>query len=207
MKEIVKIQERSGIPTVNARDLHEYLESRQEFANWIKGRIEKYDFIENADFLTILSKSTGGRPCVEYYLTLTMAKELAMVENNDHGKKIRKYFIMIEEAYRKGNIDKKQLREKSKEVRRFFTDTLKDHGYDKQHYFIQTTKQMRKELGVSGKKDEMSKTDLKKIMAAEMISEINLEQSDAFGYYEVNPICLSGCRAVIEATQIKKQIA
>ena len=48
--------------TVNARELHAFLQSKQEFANWIKNRIEQYGFVENQDFLTILSKSTGGRP-------------------------------------------------------------------------------------------------------------------------------------------------
>ena len=37
--------------TVNARELYVYLESRQEFANWIKNRIEKYGFVENQDFV------------------------------------------------------------------------------------------------------------------------------------------------------------
>ena len=32
----------------------------------------------------------------EYYLTIDMAKELCMVENNDIGRKIRKYFIEVE---------------------------------------------------------------------------------------------------------------
>ena len=31
--------------TVNARDLHSFLESKQDFSTWIKNRIEKYDFI------------------------------------------------------------------------------------------------------------------------------------------------------------------
>lgn len=85
------------IKTVNARELHEGLDSRQEFANWIKNRIEKYGFIEGKDFLTTLSKSTGGRPSTEYHLTINMAKELSMVENNERGKLFRRYFIDCEE--------------------------------------------------------------------------------------------------------------
>ena len=48
MNEIVKVTvEKVGgvsVKTVNARDLHEYLESRSDFSTWIKGRIEKYFF-------------------------------------------------------------------------------------------------------------------------------------------------------------------
>ena len=40
--------------TVNARELHAFLESRQEFANWIKNRIADFGFIDGQDFLKIL---------------------------------------------------------------------------------------------------------------------------------------------------------
>lgn len=36
---------------VNARELHGFLASKRQFANWIKSRINKYDFIENVDYL------------------------------------------------------------------------------------------------------------------------------------------------------------
>jgi phage anti-repressor protein len=85
---------------VDARELHEFLESKQEFTNWIKGRVEKYGFIENEDFTIILSKSTGGRPSTEYALTIDTAKEIAMVENNEQGRIIRKYFIEVEKRVR-----------------------------------------------------------------------------------------------------------
>ena len=90
MNELIKLQSQTidgnTVETVNARELHAFLESRQEFANWIKSRIADFGFIDNQDFLTILSKtSNGGRPSREYYITLDMAKELAMVENNEKG--------------------------------------------------------------------------------------------------------------------------
>lgn len=84
----------------NARDLHEFLESRREFATWIKDRIDEYDFIEGQDFLTILSKS-HGRPKKEYHLTLEMAKELGMIERSSKGKIIRQYFIECERQAKK----------------------------------------------------------------------------------------------------------
>ena len=50
--------------TVNARELHAFLESKQEFSNWIKNRIEDYGFLDGVDFLTNLSK-TQGRPRID----------------------------------------------------------------------------------------------------------------------------------------------
>lgn len=42
------------------------------------------------------SNSTRGRKRNEYYITLDMAKELAMVEKTDIGRQVRKYFIECE---------------------------------------------------------------------------------------------------------------
>lgn len=39
--------------TVNARELHEFLESKQDFSTWIKSRIEKYGFDEGQDFIRV----------------------------------------------------------------------------------------------------------------------------------------------------------
>ena len=52
--QLIKIEPRqiagTTTQTCNARDLWEFVESKQEFANWIKGRIEKYGFIEGEDY-------------------------------------------------------------------------------------------------------------------------------------------------------------
>lgn len=78
---------------VDARILHEFLESKQKFANWITNYIRDFGFIENKDFLIILLKSTGGRPIKNYDLTIDMSKELSMLARNDKGKQARLYFI------------------------------------------------------------------------------------------------------------------
>lgn len=88
---------------VNARDLHAGLGSKQQFADWIKDRIGKYGFNADIDyFINLGNRSDGkaGKPKTEYHLSLDMAKEIAMVENNEQGKKIRKYFIEVEKKAR-----------------------------------------------------------------------------------------------------------
>ena len=88
---------------VNARDLHGFLESGWRFADWIKERIEKYGFIQGEDFEVfqeILKNPQGGRPTTEYLLTLDTATEIAMVENNEKGRQVRRYFIRCEKALR-----------------------------------------------------------------------------------------------------------
>ena len=40
-------QSEKGTRLVNARELHEFLEVSSKFADWVKNRIEKYEFVEN----------------------------------------------------------------------------------------------------------------------------------------------------------------
>ena len=102
LKELIKVEERDGIPTVNARELHSFLEVKKTFADWIRYRIDQYDFFEGEDYISFsqfCEKPQGGRPKTEYFLTLTMAKELAMVENNEKGKQLRHWFIRKQEQF------------------------------------------------------------------------------------------------------------
>lgn len=96
MNELIKIEEKEGLKTVNARNLWNFIESGQDFSHWITNRIEKYGFVENEDFTIVLTKSNGGRPSKEYHVTTDMAKELSMVERNEKGKQARQYFIECE---------------------------------------------------------------------------------------------------------------
>lgn len=97
--ELIKITEQNGKKAVSARELHSFLESKRDFSNWIKDRIEKYGFIENQDF-EVFNKfgenSNGGRPLIEYALSIDCAKEISMVEGNEKGKQARRYFIECE---------------------------------------------------------------------------------------------------------------
>lgn len=112
----------------DARELHSFLGVRKDFSSWIRERIADYGFIENEDFV-LLTKigeqriGRGGHNRKDYHLTLDTAKELAMVERNDKGRQIRRYFIECE----------KQLRQKSSEpkivIPRRFLVTIHPDGY------------------------------------------------------------------------------
>lgn len=94
--QIIKINtDTDGKQTVDARELHEFLESRQQFSNWITNRIEQYGFVQDIDFITI-NNSIYSPPRKEYHVSIDMAKELSMVERNEKGKQARKYFIEME---------------------------------------------------------------------------------------------------------------
>ncbi len=75
------------VNAVNARELHEFLGSKQQFSHWIQGRISQFDFTEGDDYqldkILYNDSSDLTTAKIEYYITLDMAKELSMVERND----------------------------------------------------------------------------------------------------------------------------
>jgi len=87
-----------SVQTVNARELHAFLEVKSEFRNWIKNRINDFGFTQDVDF--IAGNFLPGSERIDYHVTLDMAKELAMVERSAKGKEARQYFIAVEKAYR-----------------------------------------------------------------------------------------------------------
>ncbi len=102
---------------VNAKALHKVLGVGRVFASWFNARVEEYGFINATDYVEsdpfdFRNQSTSidqltpervfnpkrGRPEKDYLITLGMAKELAMVERNEQGRAVRRYFIECEEA-------------------------------------------------------------------------------------------------------------
>ena len=97
--------------SVNARELWRALGSKQEFANWIKDRIA--DFKEGQDFTVdkfINGRNERGRfASKEYYITLDVAKHLAMLERNERGKKIRRILLECEKHIQREKLAKEYV--------------------------------------------------------------------------------------------------
>lgn len=100
---------------MSARTLHSNLNVGRDFSAWITGRIKKYNFSEHTDYETHYESSDpklgdadfskyskqqlsalGVKK--EYFITLTMAKELCTIENNYIGRLARRYFILMEDV-------------------------------------------------------------------------------------------------------------
>ncbi|EBZ1025990.1 antA/AntB antirepressor family protein [Salmonella enterica subsp. enterica serovar Muenchen] len=113
---------RQETSTVSARALHAALGVKRDFTTWIKGRISEYGFKEGIDFDVVENLTSpnlgstnlnqfspkrgktpgkGGRPTIDYMITLRMGKETAMVERTEQGRAVRLYFIKCEEELRK----------------------------------------------------------------------------------------------------------
>ena len=95
--ELIKLtKNEQGIETVNARELHAFLEVKSKFADWFKNRVSEFGFIENSDFVSVSKILESGGRSIEYHISIDMAKEMSMLERNDKGKQARLYFIECE---------------------------------------------------------------------------------------------------------------
>ncbi len=107
MNELIKIIKTDNIDTVNARELHGFLESKQHFTDWMKSRIDDFSFIQGVDFIDHKNMTQYNQiDSVDYFLTVDMAKELSMVERNDKGKEARQYFIKMENIAKQAGFKK-----------------------------------------------------------------------------------------------------
>jgi len=93
---------------IDARLVHQKLKVGRDFSTWIKARIEEFGFEPGKDFFSAIDspnwgnqKGRGGdRRSIQVCLTLDMAKELCMVERNEQGRAMRRYFIEAEKKLR-----------------------------------------------------------------------------------------------------------
>ncbi|EGH5067483.1 phage antirepressor Ant [Campylobacter coli] len=152
------------INSANAREIFQFLNSEQEYSNWIKNRISHYNFIENQDYIIELVY-TKGRPRKEYYVTLDMAKELCMVENNEKGRQARRYFIECEKRLKNLEQEKMQklafhqslgYKSQLKQQKEKYENKIKALQYDLEH---------KKELSFKRKLSKEELLELRKILA------------------------------------------
>lgn len=83
---------------VDGRRLHAFLQVETPYTMWFE-RMCEYGFEEKGDFITKMLKTSpfGGRPAINHSLTISMAKEISMLQRNERGKQARLYFIRCEE--------------------------------------------------------------------------------------------------------------
>lgn len=111
--EIVPVYETDkGEKIVDGRELHSVLESKQDFSTWVKKRLAECDATENTDYELLhnsVEQVSGTKYRIDYIIKLDTAKEMAMLERNEIGKRVRKHFIEIEKRYKQQAIDRTQL--------------------------------------------------------------------------------------------------
>lgn len=98
MNEVLKVN--FDNQTVSARDLHELLNIGTKFTTWFE-RMKDYGFSEGEEFFPKPGKTSelGGRPQMDYEITVDMAKQICMIQRTPEGKACRQYLIDLEKAW------------------------------------------------------------------------------------------------------------
>lgn len=100
MYELLNIEVKDGKQLVSARELHGFLEVTERFQQWFDKRVKKYEFVNGVDFTSVKTftvvNNGAKKEIQDYAITIEMAKELSMVQDNTQGKIARKYFIQCE---------------------------------------------------------------------------------------------------------------
>ncbi len=100
----------TGEKIVNGRELHKVLQSKQDFSTWVKARLKECDAEEKVDYDRFHKKmETNNAIMIEYIIQLDTAKEMAMLERNEIGKQVRRYFIQVEKKYKEKKSFAKEI--------------------------------------------------------------------------------------------------
>lgn len=152
------------INSANAREIFCFLEIETQFSIWLERRILHYNFIENQDYIIELVY-TKGRPRKEYYITLDMAKELCMVENNEKGRQARRYFIECEKRLK--NLEQEQMQKLAFHQSLGYKSQLKQQKekYENKIKALKYDLEKKNALSFKRKLNEKELLELRKILA------------------------------------------
>lgn len=101
--ELVPVYETStGEKVVYGSELHEVLGVRTPYKDWSSRRLLDVDAVENEDFEAAQICAPSGQTKKDHIIKLDTAKEMAMLERNEKGKQVRRYFIQVEKKFKTG---------------------------------------------------------------------------------------------------------
>lgn len=104
--DLVPVYETStGEKVVYGSELHEVLEVKSNYRDWIRNRLNDCEAVENEDFEAAKILAPSGQNKKDHIIKLDTAKEMAMLERNEKGKQVRRYFIQIEKKYKENPLD------------------------------------------------------------------------------------------------------
>ena len=108
--ELVPVYETStGEKVVYGSELHEVLGVKSRYREWIDRRLLDIDAVENEDFQAAEFSAPSGQTKKDHIIKLDAAKEMAMLERNEKGKQVRRYFIRVEKKYKAASLATQEL--------------------------------------------------------------------------------------------------
>lgn len=99
--QLIKVEVKNNQQLVSARDLHKGLGLTGRFSRWFKNNSEFFE--ENTDFYKCTSSTVVNNGAVrvldDYLLTISMAKQLAMMARTERSRLYREYFLDLERKW------------------------------------------------------------------------------------------------------------
>lgn len=111
-------------------ELHKALEVKSNYREWIKRRLIECDAEDNTDFEGVEISTPSGQKRKEHIIKLDTAKEMAMLERNDRGKRVRRYFIEVEKKYKAQDTTPANLQSLSPQLQLLINMELKQREQD-----------------------------------------------------------------------------
>jgi len=85
---------------VMARKLHATLGIGRDFTNWFKAQVKRGGFVDGEDYREVYAQKgenpLGGRPSVDFALTIDTAKHIALMSGTPKGRQYRTHLIAAE---------------------------------------------------------------------------------------------------------------
>ena len=95
--ELIKVATNAqGNKVVSARDLHQFLENKDNINTWFTRQLKRAMLVENEDYVRVAFLQPSGQTSIDYAINIQSAKEIAMLNGGDKGKEARLYFIECE---------------------------------------------------------------------------------------------------------------
>ena len=152
----INIQWDEDIPYISARELHEALQIKTRFNDWFL-RMISYGFDEGNDFYSKMSKTSivGGRPAIDYQISVDMAKEICMIQRTPLGKQYREYFLELEKRWNSPEQVMARALQYSQQTIQQLEIQLNDLLHQQETFFatdgLRSINTVSKEIGVMGR--------------------------------------------------------
>lgn len=104
MNELIRVNYSFQELMISRRELHQFLDVRTKYIDWFN-RMKEYGFSEGVDYILVSQKRETNNPknpfveVTDHQLSISMAKELCMIQRTEKGKIARQYFLTIEQAW------------------------------------------------------------------------------------------------------------
>lgn len=179
----------------------EYINPAQAVNTILKRNVERFEGSILVDKLSTNLSYHKSKSMT--FLNLEGVISFCLISNQKQAIPFQKWAVKILKKEILNIPDNIRLEAKKKRIE--FTDTLKERGYTKPYEYIQTTKQMKKELNIEKKKEDCDLIEVMKIACAEMLAKTKIMKDEELqGYNKVNPVCIEASKNINDFVENKK---